>query len=341
ANAIEEATGLPYASKVRVLRDDNVEVPVAHMCGHDAHVIWMLGMAKALVEAKDSWNGTLILVGQPAEEPGTGAKAMINEGFYSKIGTPVPDYFIGMHTAPGPVGMIANASGVRMAGTEQLDVTFHGVGGHGSTPHMTKDPVIMAAMAIMQYQVIISRIVDPQETAVLTVGSVQVGIDNNVIPETALLKLNLRYFNPKVLEQMITAITNINNGIARTYNVAEDKMPTLTMKGGSTPLINNPDLVARLNAPLVALLGEKNVVTDMPPATASEDVHLLLTGHENVPFAFLLVGIVDPEVFAKARAEGKFVPYTAHNPNYIVDLKAIPLGSKIAATAVLELLNKK
>jgi amidohydrolase len=341
ANAVEEATGLPYASKVRVVREDGIEVPVAHMCGHDAHVTWMLGMAKALVTAKDDWRGTLILVGQPAEESITGAKAMIDDGFYTKHGVPVPDFFIGMHTAPGPVGVVASAGGVRMAGTEQIDVVFHGIGGHGSMPQMTKDPVVMAAMAVVQYQTIISRVINPQETAVLTVGSIQAGTDNNVIPESALLKINLRFFNTKVRQQMIDGISAINNGIARTYGMSDDKMPKMTMKGGSGPLVNSQALVTRLNVPLKSLLGEKNVVTEMPAATGSEDVHLLLGEHTKVPLAFIFTGVADPAVFAQARKEGKFAPYSVHNPNYIVDLAAIPVGTKVATAMAMELLSKK
>jgi amidohydrolase len=341
ANAVEEATGLPYASKVRVKRADDVEVPVGHMCGHDAHVTWMLGMAKAMVMAKSDWSGTLILVGQPAEETITGAKAMVADGLYTKYGVPVPDYLIGLHTAPGPVGVVASVGGVRMAGSSQIDVTFHGIGGHGSMPQMAKDPVVMAAMAVVQYQVIISRVVDPMETAVLTVGSIQAGTDNNVIPESALLKISLRYFNPKVLDQMISGIKSIDDGIAGAYGLPPEMMPTMVMKGGTTPLVNTDALIKRLNVPLKELLGDKNVVSEFPPATGSEDVHLLLGDHTNTPFAFVLVGVADPAVFAQARKEGKLAPYSPHNPNYIVDLAAIPIGAKVATTMVLELLAKK
>ncbi len=183
ANAVEEASGLPYASKVRVTREDGAESPVAHMCGHDAHVTWMLGMAKAMVALKGDWSGTVVLVGQPAEELITGAQAMIDDGLWTKHGIPKPDFFIGMHTAPGPVGVVVSSGGPKMAGSDQIDILFKGVGGHGSMPQLTKDPVLMAAMAVVQYQAIVSRTIEPQQTAVLTVGSIQAGIDNNVIGE--------------------------------------------------------------------------------------------------------------------------------------------------------------
>lgn len=341
ANAVEEATGLPYASKVRVKLEDGSETPVAHMCGHDAHVTWMLGMAKAMVELKDQWSGTMVLIGQPAEEPITGAQAMLDDGLWEEYGLPEPDYFIGMHTAPGPVGVVVSAGGPKMAGTDQIDILFKGVGGHGSMPHLTKDPVLMAAMAVVQYQAVVSRTIEPQQTAVLTVGSIQAGIDNNVIPSTALVKANLRWYDPKVREQLIAGIKNISEGIARTYGMPEDKMPEITMKGSSTPLVNDPQLAERLAGPLKPLLGEENVVTEFPPATGSEDVHLLKGPHKDVPFTFLIVGVADPEVFNESVKSGKGMPYSAHNPNFVVDLKAIPVGTEVATVSMLELLGNK
>jgi len=339
ANAVEEATGLPYASKVRVRLEDGTETPVAHMCGHDAHVTWMLGMAKAMVALQDEWSGTLVLIGQPAEEPILGAQAMVEDGLWTDYEVPEPDYFIGMHTAPGPVGAVVSSGGPKMAGTDQIDILFKGVGGHGSMPHLTKDPVLMAAMAVVQYQAIVSRTIEPQQTAVLTVGSIQAGIDNNVIPQTALVKANLRWYDPKVRERLINGIRSISEGIARTYGMPEDMMPEITMKGGSTPLVNDLELSRRLAVPLKDLLGERNVVTDFPPATGSEDVHLLKGPHVDVPFTFLVVGVADPEVFAEAVEAGRGLPYSAHNPNFVVDLEAIPVGTKVATVSMLELLG--
>lgn len=338
---VEEKTGLPYASTKVVKAADGSETHVGHMCGHDAHVTWMLAAAKVMVEMKDKWNGTLIFIGQPAEELIEGGSAVANDGLYTTYGVPVPESLVAMHTAPFPVGLVGARGGTMHAGTDQIDITFYGVGGHGSTPQYAKDPIVMAAMAIVEYQMIVSRIIAPDEMGVVTVGAVQAGMANNVIPDHAVLKVNLRFFSMEVRETMLTAIKNINEGIARTYGMPEDKMPTMVMKGHSPPLVNDDAVMAKLQPTLRKLLGDNNVVTQFPAATGSEDAHMLRADHEkDIAMAYLAVGVADPGVFAQARKEGKEVPYAPHNPNYIVDLKAIPVGAEIGTSAILELLVK-
>ncbi|HET9875184.1 MAG TPA: amidohydrolase [Mycobacterium sp.] len=332
---VAEATGLDYASTVRVKRDDGSESPVAHVCGHDAHVVWMLGMAKVLAETTDAWSGTAVLIGQPAEELIAGAQAMVDDGLYDVA--PKPDTFLAMHTAPVPVGMLSAAGGERMAGTDQLDIVFHGVGGHGSMPQLARDPVLMAALAVVEFQSIISRAIAPHETAVLTVGAVQAGSSYNVIPDQARLLVNLRWFNSYVREQLITGIRAVCDGIARSYGMPDDRLPVITMRGGSTPLVNDAGLTGRLASALSELIGTGNVVTQLPAVTGSEDCHLLKGPHRDVPLAYLMVGVADPQVYADGAAAGKLFPYAPHSPDYVVDLAAIPFGVRVAGHAMLDL----
>ncbi len=337
ANAVREETGLDYASTVTATRDDGTQVPVGHLCGHDAHVTWLIGMAHALVSVRDSWSGTVVLIGQPAEELIMGAQAMLDDGLYNFI--PTPDVLIGLHTAPGPVGTVINPPGTRMAGTDQVDVHFHGVGGHGSMPSKTKDPVRMAAQATIEFSSLVSRTVDPSATAVLSVGSIQAGTDNNVIPSEALVKANLRWFEPHVREALLGAIRSTSDSIARSAGMDEDKLPGIVMKGGSPPLVNTPDLAESMSASLGEIIGADKVITDMPAVTGSEDAHMLRGPHTDLPFNYLLVGVAAPDVFAEALSRGELVPYYPHNPNYVVDLAAIGFGTKVAAYSVLGLLD--
>src|SRR5688500_17373186 len=228
-NSVKEITGLPYASTKTMKKDDGTEVPVMHACGHDAHVAWMLGVAKIMVALKNQWKGTLVFLAQPAEELLTGAQAMVKDKMYER-GVPVPDYLFGMHTWPIAVGSIINGIGERMAGSDQLDVTSYGVGGHGSTPEVTKDPIVMACNAVMQYQTIISRNITAQDAAVLTVGAIHSGSDNNVIPASAVVKLNLRWFTEKTRNILLDGIKRVNEGIAVTNGLQKDSYPTILMK---------------------------------------------------------------------------------------------------------------
>lgn len=337
-NSVVETTGLSYASKKTAKRPDGTEVPVMHACGHDAHTTWMLGIAKNMVALKSQWKGTLIMIGQPAEEPGGGAAAMEAEMY--KKGVPEPDYLLGMHTAPLPTGYYLNEAGPRMAGADQFDVTFYGKGGHGSSPHEAIDPIVMAANAILQYQTVISRNNDPQNPAVVTVGAVQAGTDNNVIPASATLKLNTRFFNYTVRDSILSRIERINDGIAFANGLPKKLYPTITMKGRVSPLTNDKAMVDKINGVLEKLVGPGKNIKGLPAVMGSEDFQHLVINNKKTVYDYFLVGVASAEDTAKAKKEGKMFPYFNHNGDFKVDLKAIPFGTTLGTTALLELFRK-
>jgi amidohydrolase len=337
-NSVKEVTGLPYASTQTMKKEDGTETPVMHACGHDAHVTWLIGIAKIMAAKKDLWKGTLVFIGQPAEEPMTGAKAMEAE-MYGK-GVPVPDHMFGLHTWPIPVGSINNGYNVRFAGSDQLDVTFQGVGGHGSSPEVTKDPIVMAANAIMQYQTIISRNVAAQEAAVLTVGAIHAGVDNNVIPASATVKLNLRWFNDKTRQTLIDGIQRVNEAVAIANGLPRELYPVINFKSTVTPLINDTAMVNRVNQSLQSLGGIRNIISNAPSVMGSEDFqHLVKKGSATV-YDYIQVGTANVDEYTKAIKEGKKGPYFNHNGNYKVDLSAIPLGTAIGAVGLMELFRR-
>lgn len=338
-NSVKEITGLPYASTKTMKKDDGAEVPVMHACGHDAHVTWLLGVAKIMMASKNQWKGTLVFLGQPAEEPLTGAKAMVNDQMYDK-GVPVPDYLFGLHTTPIAVGSVKNGVGERAAGSDQLDVTFYGVGGHGSRPEVAKDPIVMASNAIQQYQTIISRNIAAQDAAVLTVGAIHSGGDNNVIPASAVVKLNLRWFTEATRNTLLDGIKRINEGIAVANGLPKESYPSILMKGSVYPQVNDTLLAARINKALGQVLIPDNIISNFPAIMGSEDFNHLVLGNKKTVCDYVWVGTAHADDMLRAAQEGKTSPFYNHNGNYKVDLSAIPLGTVIGAMGLFELFKK-
>jgi hippurate hydrolase len=335
---VEEKTGLPYASKVKTKNDDGQEVSVMHACGHDLHVASLITTAKLLAQLKDQWKGTLMLVAQPAEEIARGAKAMINDGLYTRF--PRPDYLLGLHAAPIAAGAVAYASDYFLASSDYVDITIRGVGGHGSRPEATKDPVVIAAQVVLALQTIISRENSPLDPAVVTVGSIHGGTKHNIIPDEVHLQLTVRTYKTEVRKNVLAAIERIVKGVALTAGVPAHLAPIVKFSEGSPATFNDPTLAARLGATLEKTFGAKNVLK-APLAMSSEDFGRFgLEGHK-IPGFYFYVGVFDPAQMAESDKTGAKLPFN-HSP-----LFAPPQPEPVLRTAVkgmiatvMELMNK-
>jgi len=305
-----EASGLPYASTVKAKDEDGYEVGVAHSCGHDMHVTWLMGVARLMAEHRDAWSGTLMAVFQPGEEVGRGARSMIDDGMIARF--PKPDVILGQHVMVGAAGTVGYRSGTILSAGDSLKVKLFGRGSHGSQPQTSIDPVIMAASTTLRLQTIVSREISPRDSAVLTVGALQAGTKDNIIPDDATIKLNMRTFDDDVREYMLGAIRRICCAECAASNAPrEPEFTTIS----SYPLTVNDDATTQLLlAAFKAHFGERAYETQ--PAAASEDFSVF--GREwDVPYAFWFVGGTDPEMFRKAMAEKKLneIP-SNHSPKF-------------------------
>lgn len=329
---VTEETGLPYASTARGIDPDGHDVGVAHACGHDLHVTWLLGAAEELLSRRSEWSGRLLVVFQPAEEIGAGAQAMVDDDFFARFGT--PDVTLGQHTAPAPAGWILQRSGPAMASADLVRVTLHGRGGHGSTPQFTIDPAVLAASVILRLQTITSREVDPLETAVVTVGSVRVGTKANVIGDDAELALSIRTYSDFVRTQVMDAIERIVKGECVTAGCTQD--PEIVYEESLPLLSNDAEAIGRVASALTAHFGEGAVV-ESPRITGSEDFGHFATA-AGCPCAFWFVGVTDPDKVSKALAEGRYaedIPYN-HSPRFAPDADlALGVGIEAMTEAAL------
>ena len=306
-----EATGLPYASKVTSIDQDGKTVPVMHACGHDMHVTWLIGAATLLAQHRDAWRGTLMPLFQPAEETGEGARTMIDDGLFQRVRK--PDVILGQHVMVGSSGVISSRPGVITSAGDSLRIRMFGRGAHGSMPQSSIDPVVMAAATVLRLQTIVSREVAPTDAAVVTVGSLQAGTKENVIPDEAIIKLNVRTFDEDVRRRVLAAIERIVNAEAEASRAP--KKPEITPLDSYAFVKNDPEATKRV-ADAFRSYFRADRVQQTQPTTASEDFGSFGTGW-HVPSVFWFVGGTDPDLYAKAKKAGTVADIpTNHNPRF-------------------------
>ena len=336
---VEEKTGLPFASQVHTKNDAGETVGVMHACGHDLHMACFLGTARTLAGIRDRWHGTLMLIGQPAEERIGGARAMLADGLYARFGK--PDYCIAQHDDPsiaaGNVGVVA---GPLLASSTSVDVIIRGVGGHGAHPDATKDPIVVAAQFVLALQTIVSRQTAPQDPAVVTVGSIHGGTKHNIIPDEVKLEISTRAFSENVRQNILASIERIARGVALAAGIPEDRAPIVTVDPDHAPVTyNDPELARRLKEALRVSLGGDHVL-DSKPEMASEDFGLFGLEGRQIPVFMLRLGAADPEKLKESLRTGKPLPSLHSSLFFPMVEPAIRTGVIAMTSSVLELMAK-
>src|SRR5215831_1768157 len=336
---VEEKTGLPYASTVKTKNDAGQDVSVMHACGHDVHITSLLGTGKMLSQLKDQWRGTLILIGQPAEETIDGAKAMLAGGLYSMI--PKPDFLIALHdNAELEAGKVAYTPGFALANSTSVEITIRGLGGHGSKPEATKDPIVVAAQTILALQTIVSRENSPLDPAVVTVGSIHGGSKSNIIPDEVKLLLTVRSYKEEVRQHILASIERITKHIAAAAGIPEDRAPIVKVSDTEvTPATyNDPKLTERVAGALANALGASNVV-QWPPIMGSEDFGRFSLDN-TIPSCMFWLGAVEPAKVEASKKSGKPLPSLHSSLFEPLPEPTLRTGVKAMTSAVLELMKK-
>jgi amidohydrolase len=332
---VQEKTGLPFASTATTKNAAGETVPVMHACGHDVHMSAWYGTARLMADNRKQWSGTLMLVGQPAEEPLTGSAAMIKDDLFKRFGK--PDYALSMHDEGTlPAGQVGYRAGPFRASADTVTITIFGQGGHGATPHETRDPVVMSARVVMALQTLVSRENNPADPVVITVGSIHGGTQANIVPDQVKLQLTVRTFRPEVRKRVLASIEREVKGEAQAAGAPKE--PLVQVQPGADSVYNDPELTARAVATLKDALGAQNV-TEMPAKMTSEDFANF--GQSGIKSILLHVGAVEPGRLAAARQAGKYPPGT-HSPQWAPEFKPTVRSFITSETAILmDLLGKK
>ena len=335
---ITEETGLEYASKVRIQDPDGQSIGLMHACGHDVHMTCFVGAARILSREKSRWKGTLLMVAQPAEERGAGAKAMLADGLFEKF--PVPDYAIALHNDAGmQAGRVGVCSGYALAGVDSVDLTVRGVSGHGGYPSTTKDPVVMAAQTVLSLQTIVSREIPAIDPAVVTVGSIHGGTKHSIIPDEVRLQLTVRYYTDETRDRIRDGIGRISEGIARAAGMPPDRLPLMSILDSTPPTYNNPALARRASRAMALVLGKDNVL-DLKPVMGGEDFGLYGRTPQKVPVCMFWLGAVAPQKMEASRKPGAPRLPSLHSSRYAPDPEpTLKTGVKALTSIALELLN--
>ncbi len=330
---VTEQTGLPFESKQTVITDSGTSSGVMHACGHDMHMSSLIGAARYLATHKDQWRGTLMLIGQPAEERGSGAKAMLEDGLFTRF--PKPDYAVALHCeSKTPTGKIALRAGFSLANVDSVDIQVNGRGGHGAEPHTTIDPIVQAAELVMSLQTIVAREIKPIEPAVVTVGSIHGGTKHNIIGDTCDLQITVRSYTNEVRTTILNAIRRRALAIAAAYGAPE---PIIKVSEGVPALQNDKDLTERLVKVMKKGIGEENVL-DMEPVMGGEDFSRY--GIAGVPIVMYRLGVVSQERLDRYEKLGQ-TPPSLHSPHFFPDAaESLPVGVTTFVIAALDLLKK-
>ncbi len=328
-----EKTGLNYASKVEVPYNGG-SVGTMHSCGHDIHMANWVGTARHMSRIKDQWKGTLMFIGQPAEEIGAGARAMLEAGLYEKFG--VPDYGIGLHSSPSlPAGTVGISEGYTMATSEFADIKVFGIGAHGASPHMSVDPVVIASMMVMELQTIASRSVKPIDDVVVTVGAIKGGTKHNIIPDEVILQLTIRTFTEEVKQLVHRRIEEIAKGVAIAAGLPEDKMPEVSFSPTYTPAnYNDPALVKALRESAAKVL-DPDLVLEAEPQMVAEDFSLYSKTKHQVPTVLFWLGTVPEDRMESGDLPGLHSPFYYPEP-----VKSLETGVVVMSQSMVDLFNR-